>query len=104
MLQFVKQWVREITDEKTIVADGTRDKWTSCEDGLPHTDRYVEVLLYGSNSRYELGKNVMLTLARFNPRVGWNIDGCVGIVISWRDIDKEIKNILDDHEYLKKLI
>jgi len=104
MLQFVKKWMREEREERTIVEDGTRDKWTKCEDGLPCSDRQVEILVYGIGSvlgDYNYKPNI--ALGKFNPHVGWNFEGHRGVVLAWRDLDKAMLDIISDYDFIKKV-
>ncbi len=106
MLKFVQKWIREKRDEAEITADGTVDKWTKCEDGLPSSDRKVEVMVYspafeGYTSRRSAGMDICF--AQFNPHVGWKMEKS-GVVVAWRDMDKEYRNMINDLDWCKYLL
>ncbi len=101
MLEFVKKWYREISEDASIKHDGTEDKWTKCEEGLPDSNRKVEVMIFGTMDRYTT-PSMRLTMAKFNPHIGWEIDGC-GVVYAWRDMSKELRNMMSDMDLLKRI-
>jgi hypothetical protein len=99
MLKFVQKWIRERAENAEIDADGTVDKWTKCEDGLPSTDRKVEVMVFKPGNTYRgLKEGMDICFAQFNPHVGWKMDR-EGIVISWRDLDKQYRDLVNDLDW-----
>ena len=101
MLKFVQKWIREINENSEIKEEGTAEKWTKPEDGLPSSDRSVEVILYNPGQRIyrENTKAGMdLAVAQFNPHVGWKMDRA-GVVVAWRDLDKEYRALFNDLEW-----
>lgn len=104
MLKFVEKWLRERADEKEIEKYGTTDKWTKCEEGLPSSDRRVEAMVYHPGRTSYIDRNVPagmnICFAQFNPHVGWQ-KNCEGVVIAWRDMDKEFRDLANDLEWAK---
>jgi hypothetical protein len=103
MLKFVEKWLRETTEEKAIERDGTADKWTKCDGGLPDTNRRVQVIVYGfSGCCLGTDKVTNVCFGKFNPHIGWELDSR-GVVLAWRDLDKDLRNMMEDFELIKKL-
>lgn len=101
MLKFVEKWIRDRKDSAEIIADGTLDKWTKCEDGLPSSDRKVEVMIFAPGNRYDgISAGMDLCLAQFNPHLGWKMNK-QGIVIAWRDMPKEYRDMANDLDWCR---
>lgn len=104
MLKFVEKWLSERRDNAEIEKDGTVDKWTKCEDGLPSSDRKVEVLVYSPsrNSVFDEStpRGMNVCFAQFNPHVGWKMDRA-GVVVSWRDMDKQYRDMINNLDWAK---
>lgn|SRR5574338_345243 len=106
MLKFVEKWIRERREDAEITEDGTTEKWTKCEDGLPSTDRKVEVMVYSPGYRgYAENRpaGMDICFAQFNPHVGWKMDKA-GVVVAWRDMDKEYRDMINDLDLCKFLL
>ena len=88
MIKFVEKWFKS-DDEKAIDEDGALNKWMDPKDGLPSTDREVTVLVLCSErdhaGNYTIQKRYKP--ARFNPAIGWQMEGSGSSVIFWRDED-----------------
>lgn len=103
MLKFVQKWLREKSEGAEIDQDRTTEKWTKPEDGLPSTDRSVEVILYNPghrNYREDVKPGMDIAYAQFNPHVGWKLDR-QGVVVAWRDMEKEYRDLFNDLEWAK---
>jgi hypothetical protein len=91
MIKFIERWMKS-DEDKAIEGDGALNTWMDPKDGLPSTDREVCVLVlceerdgagnYGLQRRYRS--------ARFNPSIGWSMDGNRAAVIFWRDEDPTV--------------
>ncbi len=107
MLEFVKNWFREEDKVQDVInVDGTENKWTKCSEGLPHTNRKVEVTLISDELNHRtmnFDSGFRLSYATFNPHVGWCIEGSRGVVICWRDMNKDLRHMLEDLDALKHM-
>jgi hypothetical protein len=106
MLKFVQKWMRERSENAEIEEDGTSEKWTKCEDGLPSTDRKVEVIVF-SPAREHYGRDIPagmdICFAQFNPHVGWKMENN-GIVVSWRDMSKDYRDMINNLDWAQFML
>jgi len=95
MIKFVKEWFSEVTkssDQKQIDKDKSAERWIPCKDGLPHSDRKVDILVY-VNDGNKLESQFME--GSFNPHVGWNMRAR-GLVVAWRDRDPAVRELMEN--------
>lgn len=99
MIKFIERWMKS-DEDKAVENDGALNTWMDPKDGLPSTDREVCVLVLteerDASGNYALQRRYRQ--ARFNPSVGWSMDGPRAAVVFWRDEDPVIA------QSVKKLI
>lgn len=105
MLKFVKEWIREKADNIDITEDGTDKKWTKVTEGLPSSDREVQILIFICEQNTYLSgppsgiPTTKIREGKFNPHRGWDYSGPQGAVVAWRDFDVEFKKIVKGISY-----